>query len=33
MKRTVLRRREELKVQGIASRIGQNKGGSWDVVE
>ncbi|MBS6828682.1 MAG: putative DNA binding domain-containing protein [Desulfovibrio sp.] len=32
-KRTILRRLEELKGQGVVRRIGPNKGGSWEVVE
>lgn len=32
-KRTVLRRLEELKGQGVVRRVGPTKGGSWEVVE
>lgn len=32
-KRTVLRRLEELKEQGVVRRIGPSKGGSWEIVE
>ncbi|MDL2313637.1 putative DNA binding domain-containing protein [Desulfovibrio sp. OttesenSCG-928-C14] len=32
-KRTILRRLEELKGQGVVRRVGPNKGGSWEVVE